>query len=89
MKTVSEMKRLKAGQRLRLVYHFLGVKDFMREREIKRVQSNALTLWTVKPDGNASESWLYFPKACDFEGTGRGFKILENGKVLLEYEVIE
>lgn len=88
MKTLADLKRIKPGTTLRMTYHLHGVPEFMKERKVHRVQSNALTLWTKKEDKEC-ESWLYFPKAKDFKGTDKGFIILLEGKRFMEYEVVD
>lgn len=71
MKTLSELKRCKVGDELKLVYSFFMPHKFLNiPRKIEKMQTNALMF-----EGG---SWLYFPKASDFEGTEKGFLLYED-----------
>ena len=90
MKNLQEFKKVEKGKKFKLIYakhtphKFLGY-----ERAVRHVQSNALTFEPMPEIGSVNPSWLYFPKAKEFIGTEKGFKILEeNGDVGLEYEEV-
>lgn len=87
MKTVADLKRLKVGQKAKLIFsHYPGHKYLNVEREVSAVQTNGL--WFRPLGTDRCSSFLSFPKKAEFEGTDNGWKILENGTVLLEYQVI-
>ena len=82
---LADMKRLKVGDVLTLTtsanpHKWLGV-----PRKIIKVQSNAIVLENGEKSGG---SYLAFPKAKDFVSFGESsFGIVENGKVLLAYQI--
>lgn len=91
MKNISELKRIKVGTELNLIFSKFPWKNNIKlpvKRIVRHVQSNALTFEAMPEIGLSSPSWLYFPKASDFVGTEKGFQILDgDGSKLLEYEV--
>lgn len=87
MKTLAGLKRVKPGQVFKIIYSKYPNHKYLNSlREINHVQSNALTFKGLEEN---KPSWLTFPKASDFIGTEKGFKILENGEMMLEYEEVK
>lgn len=81
MQTLSDFKRaIKPGTKLHCIYHrdVIGRNSDMTPvygnedkgiREVSKVQTNAFTLKTMKPDGKVFDSWLSYPKATECEIT--------------------
>lgn len=87
MKTLAEAKRkMQLGTKAKIVWAHYPHKYLNIEREVSLVQTNAIAFKSL--DGHKGPSYLTWPKASEFVGTDKGFKILEDGKLLLEYEVI-
>ena len=90
IKTLSDLKRITVGTKLKLVSHPLESHKYLNiERPVKKVSSKWLCLISKEGD----ESFLYFPKAKDFEKTDKGFKIKNpaiygNDSWSMEYEVL-
>lgn len=81
MECLADLKRLKVGDRLRLVYsHLQGHRFLNTTRAIEKKQSNA-----IKFEGG---SWLYFPTAAEFKGTNDGFMVMEGDTTFLKYMVV-
>jgi hypothetical protein len=90
MKNLSEFKKLAIkGKILNCIYHlqFAGrnadmspiYKDETRpSREISIVQTNAIALKTLKPDGSIQDQWLQWPKAKECEFVDNKCVIYEN-----------
>ncbi len=73
---LADMKRLPVGTELNLIHTLLG--PCSKRRVLSEVKSNAF-LFDCPDEGHGRKSWLYFPKASDFEATEKGFKIWEGG----------
>ncbi len=71
---LADVKRLPLGTQLRLVDCMLGPCDKLRTLKIK--QSNAMAFEPAEKPG--SLSWLYFPKASNFQETADGFAFWED-----------
>ena len=82
---LAELKRIRVGDRLRLVYRFGKILD--EPREVAKVQTNAIAF--KKGDGL---TWLEFPPASRLEFTDRGFRTYAVGRRPLtpqEQEVLD
>lgn len=87
MKTLAQTKReMTMGKKAKLIWANYPSKLLNVEREVCLVQTNCIAFNPI--DGQKGPSYLAWPKASDFVGTDKGFKVLENGKTILEYEVI-
>lgn len=80
---LADLKRIPVGTKLVNVRCLLGAQR--KEREVYRVHSNSIEFIGEGLDPGIT-SWLYFPKAKDFVPTEKGFQILENGQIAVEYE---
>ena len=91
-KTFAELKRdLQLGIKIKMIKREVNGKEekgITEEREISKVQSNAVAFKTLLPDGSIGNSWLYFPKASEVEYIGNTF-IFNDGYFKLTYEIIK
>lgn len=86
-KNLSDAKRkLKIGSKLKLIWALYPNKLLQVEREIVKVQTNAIAFNPILDQ--KGPSYLTWPRANDFIPTENGFKIYESGGPILEYEVI-
>ena len=91
-KTFAELKRdLQLGIKIKMIKREVNGKEekaITEDREISKVQSNAVAFKTLLPDGSIGNSWLYFPKASEIEYIGNTF-IFNDGYFKLTYEIIK
>ena len=91
-KTFAELKRdLQLGIKIKMIKREVNGKEekaITEDREISKVQSNAVAFKTLLPDGSIGNSWLYFPKASEVEYIGNTF-IFNDGYFKLTYEIIK
>ena len=93
-------KLLKVGTKLHAIHHLMPThtrdeqgkpiyteKD-MGEREVKRIQSNAITLLTTKANGEIVESWLHYPKASECEVIEDKLIIYETNREGEKYKIL-
>lgn len=97
--TLAEVKRrLQPGVIVSLIWHRqvadwkdLGVRDAIQSpegyrRKVGKVQTNAITLIGER-EGRPINSWLYWPKASDFQGVGNEFTIMKDGQPFMKYRI--
>ena len=91
-KTFAQLKRdLQLGTKIKMIkreVNGIEKKAITEDREISKVQSNAIAFKTLLPDGMIGNSWLYFPKASQVEYIGNRF-IFNDGYFRLTYEIIK
>jgi len=91
-KSLSEFKRqLQLGSKWHCFHHGFGddqerqkTKKDMGEREVSKVQSNAVAFKTDR----GTDSWLWFPKASEIKFENGAYTILEDGLPLLTYKKV-
>ena len=91
-KTFAQLKRdLQTGVKVKMIKREVNGREekaITQEREVTKVQSNAVAFKTLLRDGTIGNSWLYFPKASQVEYVGNTF-IFNDGYFKLTYEIIE
>jgi hypothetical protein len=91
-KTFAQLKRdLQVGIKIKMIKREVNGKEekaITNEREVSKVQSNAVAFKTLLGDGMIGNSWLYFPKASQVEYIGNTF-IFNDGYFKLTYEIIK
>ena len=91
-KTFAQLKRdLQLGVKIKMIKREVNGKEEkanIEEREVSKVQSNAIAFKTLLPDGSIGNSWLYFPKASQVEYIGNTFTF-NDGYFKLTYEIIK
>lgn len=94
IKSLAELKKkLDVGVKLKMIYYRYAEGHKYRlvgsVRPISIKQSNSIAIETTNEDGTKKNSWLYFGKSGDYKYTDKGFIVMEDGKPLLEYEIVE
>ena len=91
-KTFAQLKRdLQLGVKIKMIKREVNGKEEkanIEEREVSKVQSNAIAFKTLLPDGSIGNSWLYFPKASQVEYIGNTFTF-NDGYFKLTYKIIK
>lgn len=73
---LADLKRLPIGTELRNVRSLMGPTPPEKQlRKVVKIQSNAILF---QREGTTEPSYLFFPKASEFESTENGFRVFSS-----------
>lgn len=78
--TLADLKRMEPGTKLVLVHSLLGP-----THQPCTLHSKNTTCLMFKKEGKNNLSYLWFPKASEFQSDANGFTIFEDGEVAAQY----